>query len=208
MSTRLSSQEILLRDSGSTPLPSRHSVKPGDPGYDALVLAHIKRNIAVDPVKGCWLWQGFVHPRRLTDRGFWVGGYATIGYRSRNCAIHRVVWMCLNGPQPKKMDVCHTCDVRHCCNPEHLWLGTRRQNLQDMVDKGRGPCGAKAMQTHCIHGHELTDDNVQFSNNGRRRSCKTCASAFARLPHYKAAARERQRINRVKKRAARLEQRA
>jgi hypothetical protein len=169
-------------DSQSTLLRSRQSVRPSDPGYDAHVLAHIKAKVVIDPVTGCWLWQGFVQPARfVVDRGFSVGGYGSIGYRGRNLAVHRVVWMCLNGPQPPKMDVCHTCDVRHCCNPDHLWLGTHQQNMRDMAAKGRGLTGLKAAQTHCIRGHELTRDNIYLSNNGRRRSCKTCDRYFQRL---------------------------
>lgn len=153
----------------------RCPVLPSDPSYDAVVLERIKSLIAVDPVTGCWLWQGPIATVKWNARGFYTGGYGCgPGYRGRGIAVHRTVWMIHNGPQPKKMDVCHTCDVRHCCNPAHLWLGTRSQNLQDMADKGRGPCGGKAAQTHCVRGHELSGDNLMLSNGGRRRGCKTC----------------------------------
>ena len=176
-------------------------MKPSDPSYDAHVLAHIKASVKVDPVTGCWLWQGFIQPVRLTAKGLRVGGYGQIGYRGRNCAVHRVVWWLVKGEQPKKMDVCHECDVRHCCNPDHLWLGTRKQNLQDMANKGRGPCGEKAAKTHCINGHPLTPDNVWFTNNGRRRSCKTCDRERQKTPKYREWQRTWQRRSRAKKRA-------
>ena len=199
------SQEIPLGDSESTPLRSRQSVRPSDPAYDAHVLAHIKAKVVVDPIKGCWLWQGFIFPDTKLKSGKVVkGGYGAIGYRGRSLAVHRVIWMLHNGPQPKNMDVCHTCDVRHCCNLDHLWLGTRKQNLQDMADKRRGPCGEKAAKQVCVRGHELSGDNVQLSNNGRRRSCKECDRILHRLPKYVEWRREYQR----KRRAARREQRA
>lgn len=207
----LTGQERKLGGSEPTLLRSRQSVRPNDPSYDAHVLAHIKTKVTIDPITGCWLWQGFIQPERMTDRGFRVGGYGNIGYRGRNISVHRAVWMIHNGLQPKGMDVCHTCDVRRCCNPEHLWLGTRSQNLRDMADKRRGPCGQKAAKTTCDRGHPLSGDNVQLSNKGRRRSCKECDRILHRQPKYVQWARDYQRKRRAEKRAAHLatkEQRA
>jgi hypothetical protein len=196
-------QERKTVGSESTPLRSRQSVRPSDPGYDAHVLAHIKTKIVIDQVKGCWLWQGFIQPVRMTDRGFAVGGYGSIGYRGRNWAVHRVMWTIHHGTQPKKMDVCHDCDVRHCCNPDHLWLGTRSQNLQDMANKGRGPCGRKAAKTVCVRGHDLSGDNVLLTNNGRRRGCKTCDRLRQQTDEVRQWQRDYQKRRRAKKRAAR-----
>lgn len=189
----------------SVALASRQSVRPTDPNYDAHVLAHIKAKVTLDPATGCWLWQGFVHAMTPTKHGFIVGGYGMIGYRGRNTPVHRAVWTITKGAPPPKMDVCHTCDVRRCCNPDHLWLGTRKQNLQDMADKHRGPCGEKAAKTICVHGHPLTSDNVLYTNNGRRRSCKTCDRERQRLPHVRAQQTASQRRRRA---AKRQEQRA
>jgi ribosome-binding protein aMBF1 (putative translation factor) len=42
-----------------------------------------------------------------------------------------------HGPVPAGMQVCHTCDNKMCVRPDHLWLGTWAENMQDMYSKGR-----------------------------------------------------------------------
>ncbi len=51
---------------------------------------------------------------------------------------HRFVWTEHNGPIPKGMCVCHHCDEPACINPDHLFLGTHQDNMQDMINKKRG----------------------------------------------------------------------
>lgn len=48
-----------------------------------------------------------------------------------------MMYMITYGPVPEKMDICHKCDNRSCINPTHLFLGTRSENMIDMVEKGR-----------------------------------------------------------------------
>jgi hypothetical protein len=72
---------------------------------------------------GCWLWTG-----ALTEYGY---GRIGAGY------VHRLSYQSSKGTIPSGMCVCHTCDVRSCVNPEHLWLGTISDNTADRDKKGR-----------------------------------------------------------------------
>jgi hypothetical protein len=74
-----------------------------------------------------------------------------------------------HGAIPAGLDVMHKCDNPPCCNPSHLELGTRKQNLQDSAARGRHPLKAK---THCKRGHLLSGDNIYIS--GGTRHCKPC----------------------------------
>jgi hypothetical protein len=77
--------------------------------------------------EGCWEWQG---PRSS-------GGYGRISIGRRTCSTHRVAWEITHGPIPDGMYVLHHCDNPPCCRPDHLFLGTLSDNMQDAVRKGR-----------------------------------------------------------------------
>lgn len=75
----------------------------------------------------CWEWQACTIP----------SGYGQFWVHRKAISSHRVAWMLVKGSIPDGMVVCHACDNPRCCNPSHLFLGTNRDNTQDMIRKGR-----------------------------------------------------------------------
>lgn len=87
-----------------------------------------------DLSSGCWLWTGVVATgHRLPYGRFWLN--------ARSIVAHRASWTLLRGPIPSGLLVLHACDQPRCVNPGHLFLGTAKDNTQDMIAKGRdAPC--------------------------------------------------------------------
>lgn len=85
-----------------------------------------------EPNTGCWLWIG----------SMWSGGYGQIRINNRMRFAHRVSWEIHRGEIPDGdgfhgVCVLHKCDVRCCVNPDHLFLGTQQDNMDDMARKKR-----------------------------------------------------------------------
>ena len=92
----------------------------------------IMHRVEPEPNSGCWLWIGRTNAQ----------GYGTIGVKLSNGScrrklVHRVMYSTTHGSIPPGMFVLHKCDVRSCCNPQHLFLGTQRDNVLDAKAKGR-----------------------------------------------------------------------
>lgn len=74
-----------------------------------------------------------------TRKSHWHGGYGKLSAgRGTLIRAHRFAWALVNGPLPKGAVICHRCDNPKCCNPAHLFLGTKADNTADMYLKGRG----------------------------------------------------------------------
>jgi hypothetical protein len=82
----------------------------------------------------CWEYQGARHDR---DR---YGMHCAGGKMLR---AHRVAWEIENGPIPEGLCALHKCDNRPCCNPNHLFLGTKKRNMEDAKEKKRHAFGSR-----------------------------------------------------------------
>ena len=81
----------------------------------------------------CWLWAGSIRPN----------GYGLFKFKGKKYSAHRFAYELFKNEIPKDMHVCHTCDIRNCVNPDHLWLGTHLDNMRDKSIKGRQVTGEK-----------------------------------------------------------------
>lgn len=131
----------------------------------------IRRRTTLNKATGCWEWAG------VTNRF----GYAQAFYGNKRYMAHRLAALAAFGQFDPMLQVCHRCDNRKCCNPAHLFLGTRRDNERDKVAKGRHQ---NVRKTHCVRGHELAGENIAIRMSecgGVKRVCRTCERERARL---------------------------
>ncbi len=76
---------------------------------------------------GCWEWQGGRH----------TNGYGGLMIRGKSRKVHRLAYEEWVGPIPDDLVIRHRCDNPPCINPEHLMVGTDRDNARDKVERGR-----------------------------------------------------------------------
>lgn len=99
---------------------------------------------------GCWVWQ------RHRNKA----GYGTIHKKGHRYA-HRYYYELHNGPIPVGKVICHKCDNPSCVNPSHLMVADQKENILDMVQKGRGPDYAKNSGQGETHSRsKLTEKQV------------------------------------------------
>jgi len=107
----------------------------------------------IEKADGCWKWKASTNKDR---------GYGRIGVKAGICVnAHRVSWVIHNGSIPGDLFVCHKCDNPPCCNPEHLFLGTRQDNVDDMILKKRGK-HFNTSEFFGVHWHSSNERWVSF----------------------------------------------
>jgi hypothetical protein len=170
---------------------------------------------------GCWLWQ-----KCSNNQGYGRFEIYRDGKRVRVLA-HRLAYELASGVEPGSADVRHDCDTPLCCRPDHLQLGTRADNMNDAVLRGRmnrTGLDAQRQLTHARVGARLERGEKVCSSclvikpledfhrakaapDGRHGWCKACRSAKSRDawqndPAFKAAELARGRRSRARRTAA------
>ena len=111
-----------------------------------------------EPMSGCWLWIGG------TTKSKWT--YGLIWDKGTMRRAHHVSWQLFRGSIPRGKWVLHKCDNPPCVNPEHLFIGTQFDNMQDMHAKGRaGDCRHLGEQHGCA---KLTTAQVKAIRKSRK----------------------------------------
>jgi len=95
---------------------------------------YIWDRIIPEPNSGCWLWM-------LADNG---NGYGQMTYRQAHYLAHKFAYEAFREKVPTGLEICHKCDVRSCLNPDHMYVGTGKDNMRDAARRGR--CRAQRLQ--------------------------------------------------------------
>lgn len=132
----------------------------------------ILERVVVDETTGCWIWQ----------KALGGGGYGQFGIGDTVRYAHRFAYELWVGPIPAGMTIDHLCHSndptcpggecvhRRCCNPAHLEVVTRGEN----VLRGVGFAAVNARKTHCPQGHEYTPENTFVVKATGWRNCRKC----------------------------------
>lgn len=110
----------------------------------------------------CWEWVASCYK---------CSGYGQFGVKTKKVTAHRFSWELLNGKVLNGLFVLHKCDNRKCVNPQHLFLGTAKDNTQDMMSKNRHPRISYYGDTN--PHHKLTQEQVRFIRDNYVRGKNT-----------------------------------
>lgn len=115
-----------------------------------------RTNVARDE---CWPWMGCIGSC----------GYGQLDINFRRYLTHRFSYMLHNGNEeiPDGMCVCHTCDNPPCVNPDHLFLGTKKDNIHDMIVKGRDTARHRGSGRALLTSSDVKSIKEDLSQGGR-----------------------------------------
>lgn len=126
------------------------------------VLIRFHKKYVVDSISGYWNWIGAKQKgygcMRIKENGVWIMQ-----------RMHRFSYEIHRHVITDGLFCCHKCDNKACINPEHLFLGTHTDNMQDQTNKGKHP---ESKKTHCPKGHVYDEINTYNRTSKKSRECK------------------------------------
>lgn len=103
---------------------------PKNKSYDrTCIIERFESKIEIDDKTGCWIWNGW----RSEGYG---GFYCCYEGKGKIYPAHRLSYMIYNRDIPDELQVLHKCNNKPCVNPEHLYIGTHQDNMNDLRDAG------------------------------------------------------------------------
>lgn len=150
---------------------------------DALFWRKVARTV------GCWDWTGSRNYR----------GYGRTYANGRMIFAHRRVWASIHEDPPRGKIVCHRCDNPACVRPDHLYLGTHRDNMDDMLERARAARNGSALPVGVFKNKRRPNGKpyrAQATHCGRRLSLGAfddIAAAAAAMEKWRSGLAERRR---------------
>ena len=125
--------------------------------YKTKAFKRLMAKIEIDPETECWLWKGGLNRK----------GYGNFWFLGKVYRVHRATYILSYGQIPEGLQLAHICGRRrHCCNPDHVFPTTGKENMADLPLHPSG-------RTHCPHGHPYSRWNTYWRSDGGRE-CRAC----------------------------------
>lgn len=99
----------------------------------------------INKKNGCWIWNASSNS----------AGYGLMRINYEYILAHRLSWMIYKGEIPAGLCVLHNCDIPACVNPDHLFIGSQKENIKDMISKNRNSCGIGEKNGHSILSEKI-----------------------------------------------------
>lgn len=145
---------------------------------DAVRTKRFWEKVLVKGPNECWLWTASVNSK----------GYGSFGHSYKKTqSAHKISWALAKNDgvlSDPGMHIMHTCDVKRCVNPNHLELGTPKQNAIDAHTRGLVNLHRPSLESHCKRGHERTEENTRIDADGYA-ACIPCRKENDRKAYEK-----------------------